>query len=705
MPTFSALGAKVKAKYPDYADMSDSAVGAAVAAKHPEYASQADPEVAGAGAGGVPSVAAHPGTDMHEESLGDALAPNNPGAGKPGGYAEALRPVGNAGRRVVRNLTQMVTDPASLTDNGVHAAADYDPLHPSFTAPNPVAGYIQTGRDKGVAQGVSDAVGDLATAEVLRHAIPAVTGAAGDAILATGRGVKGAGSLASRIAIGAPAAEDALGANAGRGLASNRIVGASPRSLARKVTATLEPASAARDAVLAASPSGPVDISRDVAAPFEAQTALKTDPVTGAAQPGAVRRLTQTRRVIQEETDPDTGLPTGDAKESRLFPSEMSALQRNLYDMTDYTTPEGGPTNTALKGAAGNLRTAIDTAAPEARPFTQNIHDLLGASDTLRETAQGGGHGLPDSKTGLIKGAATLAGTGVGAGLDALGTGVMHLGRAVARAGSPVAPVRPAAPEAPQVPPAPRQIEGGTPGEAPGPGPEDIAPTPAAPRGSPVAPAPPAPVRGALPAATPGEYANQSPEPAPASPRPTLNERTARNRTTPTTLAPHGQQVAPDQPGFVAPRGSRPLDVGPDGTITPRPYPLAAPAPVPLLESRTGTRAPSARPALLSQLRNEVETRATPAYVPPVVQPAPVERTAPAVPAKAKTKLTARVAPTAPAVPPAAPLGFRIPAPDDVAGWQALEDKGMAEYNAHTHSYDYTGPTNLTTKVKNAKPK
>lgn len=467
--------------------------------------------------------------------------------------------------------------------------------------------YQQGGLPYAATKGAADIGGGIIGGKMLGELAAPAADAAATGLNAGGRLLKGAGAATSRLAVGAPAAADAMGADAGAGLARNRIVGLTRRSLQRKVAATVGPASEARDTILQRSDAAPVDVQPLTQAPFDDISEVKTDPQTGAVQPGAMRRLNVTRKAIQQVQDPTSGAITETPKDLSLTPAQMGKLQTNVYDMTDYQSPESTLSNHYTKSVGARLKGAINQAAPEAETATDNIHDLLGAQEHLKATT-----GAPPAATDLGLGkmaghlydaARTGGGTAAGAGLDLAGTGMMKAGGVLRRAiaSSPVAP----APQTPSVAGPQRALP--VP-EAPGLGPEDLDRGSFPQRPSVTTPAP-APTLG-LPASASPDAAPSPVAPAPANTHPGTPGPGARTRVQPSLLRPTSQQVLEDQPGFVSPRGTRPLIAGPDGRVTPQPYPLPAPPAQPLLESATGRAAPSARPALLRQFRNQAGTAA-----------------------------------------------------------------------------------------------
>lgn len=638
------FGDLIKSKYPDYASQDSAALGRTVLAKHPEYSSRVN-IVAGAGPAGVPSLPAHPAADLSAPGLVDKLtgSANDALANTPG------QPVRNVGRRAARDLISTagtLASPGKLASGVLQNEAAM--ANGTYRPPNAVTPYIDTYHRQGLTQALTDAGGDALAGLAMGKLAEAAPDAAASTLNAAGRATKSAGALSSRIAIGAPAAEDALGADAGRALSSNRIVGIKPQSLARRVESTIGPASEARDAILARSTAPATNVTPDVTSPFEEISAAKTDPRTGAARPEAIRRLTTARRAITDVADPATGQATATPKDPNLSPLEMSQLQRNMYGMTDYDSADSDLANQALKGASANLRSRINQVAPEASTMTDSLHDLMGAKETLRGKTSGE---IPTSKSGLVlslmRAGRMGIGTGAGALLDTAGSGLMRLGGAMRGAspmGSPVAPSTPGAAASASLAPNRPLLPGGPSGEPVTTDWADIPREGVALPGKLAGRLSSSPVAPGLPAAASEGYAAQ-----PASPPPEFNPATARNRTAPTGPAPRP-----------VPSPARTIDVAPGGGATVR---------RPLLESVTGRRAPSqmvSRQSLLSRLRPASADALSPA-------PASVEQAPPPTPVRASGG------------------GGRLPDPTDIDGWEKLVDDGLARYNTKSHQYEYLG--------------
>lgn len=594
------FGAKVKAAHPEYADMDDAEVGRRVLAKYPEYGDMVAPDKPSLTA---PIPALQKSWLQGQKDEFDQSLQTSP--------SDSLVRTGL--KRVIGGILSPIVHPADTVKGLLAAPAESgaDLVH-AFRGEAPAQGpvqsriaeaqddYHQGGLPYAITKGAGDVGGMVLGGKVLGELAPIAGDAAATGLNAGGRLLKTGGAATSRLAVGAPAAADALGADAGAALSRNRIAGLTRRSLQRKVASTVGPASEARDAILARSEAAPVDVQPLTQAPFDDISEVKTDPQTGAVQPGAMRRLNVTRKAIQQVQDPETGRVTDTPKDLNLTPQQMGQLQTNVYDMTDYQSPESTLSNQYTKSVGARLKGAINAAAPEAETATDNIHDLLGAQEHLKATTPAPlaatDLGLGKVAGHLYDAARTGGGTAAGAAMDLTGTGMMKAGGVLRRAiaSSPVAP-------APQTPPVAGAPKGLPVPEAPGPGPEDLD-RGGFPQRPPVTTPAPAPTLGLPSAASEGA----SPvAPSPANGHPGTPGPGARTRVTPSLLKPMSQQVLEDQPGFVSPRGTRPLIAGPDGTVTPQPYPLPAPPPQNLLESATGRAAPSARPALLRQFRRD----------------------------------------------------------------------------------------------------
>lgn len=689
--TVAQFGATVKAKHPEYADLPDDQVGSKVLAKYPEYGDMVDtapdPTKPPAHPFEAPGVGAKAIIDsMPDTRTGQMIrgAEDNP----------ANQHVPTTGpRSLLQNIGAGATDAIA----GLYHEFDGKPGPPDPAAGMTPEQRLQYRADAVANQGeqqtkafmkdpmgayashVGEQLPALIAGAGVHAAAPVLTEGAASGLNAGGRLLRGAGAVVDKVATGAPAAADNLGASAGRGLSRNRIVAASKPSLLRKVQSTVGPAAEARDTILRNSPAAPTDVTPLTQAPFDDISDVKTDPKTGVVNPKGMAKANLMRRAVQEVADPQTGTPTGTPKDLNLDPSEMGRLQTNVYDAADYDSLDSDLANQYLKGTGAKLKGAIDVAAPEARNATQNIHDLLGAQEHLKSTLPKPLDHTdlgPGKVLGRIYDAAKIGGgTAAGAGLDLAGSGLQKAGGALRSLISSDSPVSPSAPPPRRTP----LLEANTPTDVPGAGPEDLAGTPASPQRPGVTTPPPVKPLG-LPA-------DAGPIVGDRSPSPPLNEGTARTRIAPSPVAP-GSGPGPTP----APRR---LIAQPDGGIAPEPYPLGDGGPAPLqLESRTGPRAPSQRPSLLRQFRRE----AGGAAVGNALDSEMATRTSQEKLAQTPVGTT----PNAPPVPKAPLVEFpkvpeqtpptRLPDPTDIDGWERLVDEGYARYNTSTHQYDYTGP-------------
>lgn len=565
-------------------------------------------------------------------------------------------PLSKMGAGLIRNTAGAVAHPRRTLQSMV------DSVTPDDTGP---VGFAEQVGGPGVTAGIHLAkaayndpwgtLGGIAGGELTGKVAGPIADAGADALNATGRGLKTAGALSSRVGIGAPSADAAMGADAGRALSQNHIVGATPSSLMSKVNATIPEAAQARDNILARSPVGPnVDVTQPVNDSFNEITSRKTNPRTGAVRPAQQQKMVTTQRAINEVQDPQTGTPSGAPKPlGQLTPLEVGQLNRNIYDLADYQGSDSDLSNQAVKGAGAGLKAKIDEVAPEARTQTQTLHDLMGAKDTL--TPKIGNGAIPTDKTGLVmsavKGAKTYGGTKVGSLLDRAGTGAMKAGGAIRQARSPVAPSPP--PSTTGVPPPPVPLTPQTGLQPPVPvtmPPSRGALPPPQPQygaraATSVTTPPPVNPRGLLGQVAGASGAGPTPEGTPVgnlhpgAPNPAT--AATRIRPNPATLS---QQVLSDHPGFVAPTGGRRLIVTPEG-IRPEPIPLSSP----MTEiTKAADRAGEVRQA----------------RAPKTIEGAPTPQVA-------------------------APIPSRLPPSDDVDGWERLVDEGKARYNVQTHSYDY----------------
>jgi hypothetical protein len=270
----------------------------------------------------------------------------------------------------------------------------------------------------------------------------AALGEAGGAIPGAMRGAgsmlrSGAAGL-DNAAIGASGGDMQFGANPGRAMSTNRVIGSNAASIAPKLRELIPGAVSEHRGIVAANPGGKmINAGPLVSDPFQNLIDAKTDPVTGAAAPSQIKRAGMTQRGLTHVPDSDTGMPTPMMRRPMLSPLEATELKSNIYDMTDYDNPsQSALSNKGLKGAAHNLKSSVEQAVPESVESGQRLHDLMAAKDILEPSARL--VKLPTSKSGIVDRAATLGATTGAAGMDVAGSGLGSLGRFI-----DAAPLRP----------------------------------------------------------------------------------------------------------------------------------------------------------------------------------------------------------------------------------------------------------------------
>lgn len=279
--------------------------------------------------------------------------------------------------------------------------------------------YNPSGPDAGAT--VANVLGDAATA-FLTHKVA-------QTIPKIGSGVRSGAANLGNIAIGTAAGDVNYGADPGRAISSNRIIGTNPATLSTQLKTLIPDAAADHRAVVASAPpnvrinTGPL-----VTEPFDSQIAAKTDPKTGVAAPTQINRAGMTRRLLTNVPDEVTGRPTPMMRDPNLTPLEATNLKSNIYDMADYDNPsQSALSNKGLKGAARNIKVAVEQAVPESVPSGQRLHDMMAAKDILEPQSRF--VKIPTSKSGIIDRLVTGGTTSAAAGLDVAGEKLQNLGK------------------------------------------------------------------------------------------------------------------------------------------------------------------------------------------------------------------------------------------------------------------------------------
>lgn len=279
-----------------------------------------------------------------------------------------------------------------------------------------------------------------AMGRTLVNALPSIAAEGARAILTKAGPRVGAGI--NNLAIGTTAADRAYGANPGAALYKQGIAGFSGPSLAGKVDAAIPQVAAAHTADLATHGAGQtVSLGDAVNEPFSNAIGAKTNPRTGIVNPVQVAKMNKVQRLINSVPDPDTGQPTMAPRPlNNLSPVEANTFKSNLYGMANYDAPTANAlANNAVKGAARNVKVAIQQAVPESVQSGQDLHNLMAAKDVLQPASRG--YRIPTSKAGLIQGSIQGIATGGAQGIR-LGTNAIdsNVGRVLGRTAPALVP-------------------------------------------------------------------------------------------------------------------------------------------------------------------------------------------------------------------------------------------------------------------------
>jgi hypothetical protein len=357
---------------------------------------------------------------------------NSPSANRPAGLPEGIDMPSVSAHPPV---TLKGDEPGILDTVGKRITGNASGLVRPFIHPRTVlseAGWVDPSkstdlisdiRDNPNSTGIGNAVGDALTAA----ALGGVAKVAPELPGRIGTGLKRAGAGINNVINGTTADAMANGANPGRALSENRIIGSNAATLSERLNRRIPAAKAEEMAVYASNPNNAVvNVGPAINEPFDSLIQDKTNPKTGAAEPSQVARARRTQSVLNTVQDPVTGRPTTSLRNPFLSPLEAVELKSNIYGMTDYDNPsQAALSNISLKGAAHNLKNLAVDAVPEAAPYTQRLHDMMEAKDLLEPKSKF--VKLPTDKEGLIKRGITLGGTTAAAGADLLGSGIGKL--------------------------------------------------------------------------------------------------------------------------------------------------------------------------------------------------------------------------------------------------------------------------------------
>lgn len=244
----------------------------------------------------------------------------------------------------------------------------------------------------------------------------------------------GAGTINDAL-IGTPSKSMRYGAQPGLQMAKEGITGSSPARLASVLEDRIPDAAAEHRAIVSQAPantminSGPL-----VRQPFQDAIAGATNPTTGAGGVAPIKAALRTERELSNVIDPDTGKVTMNMRNPHISPLEATQLKSNLYGRINYDDPSKmALSNSGLKGAAHNLKDAVETAVPESIPAGQRLHNLMSAKDIIEPAARS--QRIPTSKAGFLDRVVMGTGTRGASGLYGAGNIAAGIGDA------PIAPV------------------------------------------------------------------------------------------------------------------------------------------------------------------------------------------------------------------------------------------------------------------------
>ena len=252
--------------------------------------------------------------------------------------------------------------------------------------------------------------------------VPTVAGELGGPLLrGVGDMVKGGAAGLNDALIGTPGKSLRYGAEPGKEMARSGIVGSSPGSISSAVQERIPGAAADHRGIVAANPGGgTINVGPLVSDPFTDVMNAGTNPRTGAASPAQVSAAGRTQRQLTRVPDPDTGKSTPMMRDPNLSPLEATELKSSIYGRTNYENPDRySLSNAGLKGAAHNLKSAVEQAVPESVESGQRLHNLMAIKDIVEPQARSAR--FPTSMSGIIDRVATGAGTRAAAGAYPVG--------------------------------------------------------------------------------------------------------------------------------------------------------------------------------------------------------------------------------------------------------------------------------------------
>src|ERR1700677_292505 len=205
---------------------------------------------------------------------------------EPGCIGGAKTAVHNFGARVANNGLSILR-PLLHPEDTAHDILNRGgfPLTPESIKSS---SYDPSGVDSG--NTATNIIGDMATAGILHKA--------GAVVPKIGTALRSGAAKIDNAAIGNTADHYEHGADPGRALATNRVIGTNAATLSPKLTSLIPDAVAEHRAIVASNPSNAViNTGPLVTEPFDSQISDKTNPRTGVAAPTQVSKAGLTRRL------------------------------------------------------------------------------------------------------------------------------------------------------------------------------------------------------------------------------------------------------------------------------------------------------------------------------------------------------------------------------------------------------------------------
>lgn len=362
---------------------------------------------------------AQPATSIPVPPAGDpslldrvnATFANNPGEGQSGGYSEHLRPIGNLGRRAVRDIAGQVSEFGQKLTNPSQwgwrvGSADARPGNPDVI--DQAKSYWDTAKNNSITQAASDIGGDALAMYAGGKAIGKISEAAPQVVPKIGRfgeTLQDAGAKLINNKFPPTMKEVIRGNNPGRGILNAGIGPTISRgSLATKVAGAQEAiGSRIGDVVGQADQNelAPPIYSRDLhplaIGPINEALGRINGPF-GTASPEPYQTLFSKLG----NKAPGASTPIfGESAPEVVQPSDLWNTIKNLDANTRFNVdPEVESVNETRRDIRHGLRPILESTAPTLKPLSQTYSDLSSASDAL-DRSQSGSR-IPRGVSGVI---------------------------------------------------------------------------------------------------------------------------------------------------------------------------------------------------------------------------------------------------------------------------------------------------------------